>query len=534
MATAAVPRSARRFELRAPDALVAAVVLLVLLAVSAYVRTRSISGSFWMDEGLSVGIASHPLGDIPGVLREDGSPPLYYMGLHLWMQVFGREETVVHWFSLIFSLLTIPAALWAGWSLWGKRAGYIGAAICALNPFLTSYGEEARMYSLLALLALVATACFLHAFVYRRGRRWVILYGVFQALMLYTHNWGIFYGIGAFLGLALIWWRSEERKALAIDGLIGFAIPAVLFLPWLPTLLYQTGHTAAPWGRAPRFGAPVQISRDLMGGDRASIVMLLVGGFGLATVLADKARGKRDGERLSIYVLILMPLVTLGIAWTLSQITPAWASRYFAVALAPLLLLTALGFARARWLGLAALAVLVVFWINPQPYVDGYKSTVRDIGAEAGSQLRSGDLVIVGQPEQVPLAWYYMPGGMRYADAAGAVDDPRHMNWVDAMDKYEAAQPREVLPPLLDSLQPGQKVLFMRPLTEGVENWSAPWTQLARRRSAQFGAILAQAVRDGTLKKLTVSPHFYRGASTVGNVGILYEKVGDEPVNQLP
>jgi len=533
MATAAAPASARPLGRRVPDALLAALALVVLVAASAYARTRAISGSFWMDEGLSVGIASHALLDIPGVLREDGSPPLYYMGLHLWMKAFGREETAVHWFSLLFSLLAIPGAMWAGWSLWGKRAGYIGAVLCAFNPFLTSYGEEARMYSLMALLALLATACFLHAFAYRRGRRWAVLFGVLQALMLYTHGWGIFFGIGAFLALALIWWRSDERRALAVDGLIGFAIPAVAFLPWVPTLLFQTAHTGAPWGRAPRFGAPVQISRDLMGGDRASIVMLLVGSFGLVTMWSA-TREWRDPRRWSVVALVLIPVVTLGIAWTLSQITPAWASRYFAVALAPLLLLTALGFARARWLGLAALAVLVVFWANPKPYVDGYKSSVRDIGAEVGTQLRPGDLVVVGQPEQTPLAWYYMPGGLRYADAAGPVDDPRHMDWVDALERYEAAQPREVLPPLLDSLRPGQKVLFMRPLTEGVENWSAPWTQLARRRSAQFGAILHEAVENGTLRKLAVSPRFYRGASTVGNVGILYEKVGDRPAAQLP
>jgi hypothetical protein len=534
MASVAVPSSQRRFDLRVSDAVLAAVTLIVLTALSVYVRTRAISGSFWMDEGLSVGIASHPLTDIPGVLRRDGSPPLYYMGLHLWMQAFGRTETAVHWFSLIFSLLTIPGAMWAGWSLWGKRAGFIGAAICALNPFLTSYGEEARMYSLMALLALFATACFLHGFVYRRGRKWIVLFGVFQALMLYTHNWGIFYGLGAFAAALLLLWRSDERKAIAIDGAIGFGIPAVLFLPWLPTLLFQAGHTAAPWGRAPRFGAPIQISRDLMGGDRASIVMLLCGGFGIAQVF-QAHKGRRDPERTSIWVLLAMPLVTLAIAWILSQITPAWVSRYFAVALAPLLLLTALGLARARWLGIAALAVLMLFWVNPRPFVDGYKSNVRDIGAEAGSQMRPGDLVIVGQPEQTPLAWYYLPAGLRYADTAGAVEDPRHMDWVDAMDKYEAAQPRDVLPQLLDELRPGQKVLLMRPLTEGVENWSAPWTQLARRRSAQFGAILQeQAGPGGTLRQIAVAPQFYRGASTVGNVGVLYEKVRDTPTTQVP
>ena len=53
-----------------------AFVLLGLLAVSFYLRTHSLGESLWMDEGLSIGIASQPLFDIPQVLRVDGSPPL--------------------------------------------------------------------------------------------------------------------------------------------------------------------------------------------------------------------------------------------------------------------------------------------------------------------------------------------------------------------------------------------------------------------------------------------------------------------------
>jgi hypothetical protein len=161
-------------------------------------------------------------------------------------------------------------------------------------------------------------------------------------------------------------------------------------------------------------------------------------------------------------------------------------------------------------------------WSSTETYVDGYKSDVRDIGAEVGAQLTTGDLVLVGQPEQTPLVWYYMPGGLSYADTIGPVDDPRHMDWVDALDRLRAAQPDEVLEPLLARLRPGQKVLFVRPLTEGVQNWKAPWTQLVRRRSAQWGAILAS---DTTLRQVAVAPQFYRGASTVGNSAVLYEKV---------
>jgi transposase InsO family protein len=31
---------------------------------------------FWLDEGIAAGIASHPLADIAGQLRQDGSPPV--------------------------------------------------------------------------------------------------------------------------------------------------------------------------------------------------------------------------------------------------------------------------------------------------------------------------------------------------------------------------------------------------------------------------------------------------------------------------
>jgi mannosyltransferase len=524
MATVAAPRSRRRIELRASDAVRAAAVLGALVLVSAYVRTRAISGSFWMDEGLSVGIASHPLTNIPHVLRQDGSPPLYYMLLHVWMSAFGRDETSVHWLSLTASLLTIPTAMWAGWSLWGRRAGFVGATLCALFPFLTAYGEEARMYSLMALLALLATACYLHAFVYRR-RAYLPLFALFQALMLYTHSWGIFYGVGAALALVPIWRGGEERRRLLIDAACTFGAVALLYLPWVPTVLYQAAHTAAPWANKPRFGVPIQLSRDVLGGDRASAALILGAGFGFAALLAArKARG--DRERLSVWILLIVPVVTLALAWLLSQVSPAWASRYFAAIVGPLLLLLALGLSRAGRLGLVALGLVCVFWISPTQFVDGYKSDVRDIGAEVGAQMKPGDLVLVGQPEQTPLVWYYMPAGLRYSDTIGPTSDPRHMNWVNALDRLRAAQSRQVLPPLLAKLRPGQKVLFVRPITDGIVNWKAPWTQLVRRRSAQWGAILA---RDTTLRQVQTAPQFYRGASTVGDSAVMYVKVHAQP-----
>ena len=90
MATAvASPRVRLRSVARPAGTLawaLAALFLLALVALSVWHRTRALSGPFWMDEGLSVGIASHDLSDIPNVLVKDGSPPLYYLPVQYRLQ----------------------------------------------------------------------------------------------------------------------------------------------------------------------------------------------------------------------------------------------------------------------------------------------------------------------------------------------------------------------------------------------------------------------------------------------------------------
>src|SRR5271165_2323093 len=80
-------------------------VLVVLIGISAAIRTREIGGQLWLDEANTVGIAAHSLGAIPGVLRAGGGAPLYFVLLHVWMQMFGSSETAVRALSVLFGVL---------------------------------------------------------------------------------------------------------------------------------------------------------------------------------------------------------------------------------------------------------------------------------------------------------------------------------------------------------------------------------------------------------------------------------------------
>ncbi|MBV9605332.1 MAG: glycosyltransferase family 39 protein [Solirubrobacterales bacterium] len=498
--------------------------LIVLTAISAYVRTHYLSapiGQFWEDEAITTGIASHSLSAIPGILRHDGSPPLFYMLLHVWISIFGASESATHALSLVFGLLCIPAGMWSGWSLFGRRAGLYMAVLCALGTFLTAYAQETRMYELMALLGILETTAFIHAFVNRR-RGYLILFAVCQALMLYTHAWGLFFGAGLLVALIPIWLVSEDRRGILRDVVLAYVAAGVLFLPWVPNFFYQATHTGAPWAPTIRFGVPVLLSRDLLGSDRITVALITAWIIGLAPLFTKRQRRTRDGTMM--WSLIWLIAGTLIIAWLASQITPAFVARYMAPLLAAILLLAAWGAARSGVVGLVMIALFLAFIVHLSSYAPRYKSDMQDVSGEVTPLLHSGDLVVSAQPDSTPLAWYYLPRGLQYATTIGRVGDPSYMDWVDALKRLQNAPPAPILDPLVASLRPGQQLLYIRPLTEGATNWKAPWTSLVRLRSAQWGQILQADVDRGVLKTVAVAPHNYRGASILAYSAVLYQK----------
>jgi hypothetical protein len=53
-----------------------AVLVVALMALALVLHGRSLWASYWGDEAIAVGIASHPLASLPHYLVDDGSPPL--------------------------------------------------------------------------------------------------------------------------------------------------------------------------------------------------------------------------------------------------------------------------------------------------------------------------------------------------------------------------------------------------------------------------------------------------------------------------
>ena len=124
----------------------------VVVGVALRLTTRS---ELWLDEALSVSIASLPIGDLLEALRHDGHPPLYYLLLNGWMGVFGDGNEAVRSLSLVCSLANLPLLWLAAREHAGRIAAWAALLLLASSPFAIRYATEARMYALVSLLVTV-------------------------------------------------------------------------------------------------------------------------------------------------------------------------------------------------------------------------------------------------------------------------------------------------------------------------------------------------------------------------------------------
>ena len=444
----------------------------VLTTGSLLLRTGSLHAGYWIDEAISVGIASHPASAIPRVLRYDGSPPLYYELLHAWMAWAGTGEPATRALSLGFALLAVPVAWWAGCAVADRRAGALAAAGAAGCPFVSYYAQETRMYTMVAVLSLLACGSFAQAFLHGR-RRHAALLGLWLTLLLYTHNWGLYLAGGMAVGWWCLWRKGRVRGG---DGPLVAAAVAVAYLPWMPTLIGQASHTAAPWAERPSLLRVLGVPGALFGYAAAPLLLL-----------AAVAAVRRDGVRDAARVLALIAMAAVVPAWAVAQVQPAWSTRYLAVLLGPLLLALAVTVARAPLVAGVALGCVTATWLVSRP--PAAKSNVRAVAAAVGPVLRGGDVVVSTQPEQVPALARYLPRDVRFLTPLGVVRDTRQVDYRDGVRRLRVGHASRRLVPLLARLRAGRRVLLVTPVEPRPPS-QAPWRRAVRARTREWRAAL--------------------------------------------
>ena len=125
-------------------------------------RFISLSQSLWLDEATSALVAKMPLTDIfTKFLPGDFHPPLYYLILKLWTSMFGFSEISLRIPSVIFGLGIIYITYLIAKKLFNEKTAILSSILLATSGLAVYYSQEARMYSLAALLVALLVYLFI-------------------------------------------------------------------------------------------------------------------------------------------------------------------------------------------------------------------------------------------------------------------------------------------------------------------------------------------------------------------------------------
>lgn len=197
---------------------------------------------FWMDEAYSAIISNWSLWKILKEVPGLGSPPLYNLGLHFWIQCFGDSEWILRSSSVLFGILLIPLVYWVGQGWFDKKTGLLAALVVTLNVLHIFYSQQTRLYASFIFLSLLC--CHFLFLFFKEGKKIPFLgYTLTLLLLLYWHNWALFLIPVPYFFMAL----NRTRWAKLPKILISHFLVFVGYLPFLPSLLAQSASGSSSW-----------------------------------------------------------------------------------------------------------------------------------------------------------------------------------------------------------------------------------------------------------------------------------------------
>jgi len=396
--------------------------------------------SLWWDESLSLHRSQETLSyalsnqiiltdNVDQVVTIDEHPPLYFVLLWGVTRLLGLSEFALRYLSLALMVLLVPLLYGTGNRLVDGRAGLAAAALGAISPMYLWYGQEARMYTLVAFLSLLSFYLFFRAFfdpaalpALRRRWPWVIAWVLASVGLVFTHYLGVLLVALQVVALGLSFRRqSGNRKLLLL--IVALVLVATL-VPLTYVLLTRSGVTDRPGFE---FVSLPVLLRDLLtsfsmglSADVGLWYVLLVDLVFLVFLILGLIWLVRPGapERIRTAGILLAGYLFLPVAiiFVSSFVLPVYMNSRHLILISPAFyLLIAVGL--TRWRGrvawMAILGALLMlggmsfstynYFINPNYDKDHH----RQWGEYLRQQVRPGDIVVVNPPHIADLYQYY-------------------------------------------------------------------------------------------------------------------------------
>jgi Dolichyl-phosphate-mannose-protein mannosyltransferase len=238
-ADAGSPSYAARYGLLSSWPAWAAAIVAVYAIVTIVAWNRSL---IWDEIWLMAGTEA-PLADQLRTVRHDVvHPPLIYLAIRAWLDVFGHSEFAARAFVLLVNVATLVSFTRVA-NLVTRHWRLATLLFCGIYLQVGSVPNLVRAYSPLLLVVVLSMLCW-HRWTERRENRWLVAWALCLTAATYLHYFGGLL-LGAYVILGVVQRRFSRPLAVAA------AVPALAILPWVI-------YVAPEYGRSP-LGVPTSI-----------------------------------------------------------------------------------------------------------------------------------------------------------------------------------------------------------------------------------------------------------------------------------
>ena len=378
-------------------------------------------GDFWSDE-LATRLAVvdlTPREVLVAVQDNEGAPHLYYLLAWAWTGILGAGDAALRSLSAIAGALIAPVAYLTLRQVGLRTEALIAGALAAVSPLLIWYSQEARVYSLFALLTAVSLLFFVRLLV-DLDTRALIWWSIASAAAFLTHYFALFTILG--MAAVLLYRHRAHWQPIALSLLP----TAVAGLALWPAIAAQRPGEKTNWIAETSFSERLlQLPEHFLTGlAYPPLPVVLAAGLlalaGAAGVIFQGQRGRLVGGGVLAVLAVTFALPLLALVVDKDFVL----SRYLLGAVVPLVLVISVGLGAVRVRPAGPLIALALVCLLAGTSIAGeYDSDVErppwGEAAEAIAEDGEPDMVIAccgvpAGPSQHYLTSYesYDPGDM--------------------------------------------------------------------------------------------------------------------------
>jgi 4-amino-4-deoxy-L-arabinose transferase-like glycosyltransferase len=314
--------------------------------------------------------------------------------------IFQFKIEIIRYLSLVFGVLTIPVAYLATYALFRRQwAAFLAAVVMTIYPTAIIWGGRVRMYSLAEMLVFLLILFSWLSLAGQKGRAWsLILAPLTLVIAILTHPVTVVIAPALALALALTFWRLNRPRLANFKAWRGIALLAAVII-FASLLSYWLGHEpgemrqwqeeASVLANISRALLDLRLLRNfynyfLIPENITATILALIGLVGLAFKIKRRTLTQIDDAAIFIYTqlaaiflglyilvpsdvrderhnfIVLMPFLTLALAYGAVTLTDSWPQKYVTVRKIP-----------AGWLVSGFyVALVVVFFIQQTPAIN--------------------------------------------------------------------------------------------------------------------------------------------------------------------